>query len=363
MYAPRIRRNAASALFAYFLAQFSAPSPLQADDTAPTSLESGTEAQPIHRVNPRYPGSEAAKGGEGWVEVSFVVKKDGTVGDTIIDNSSGRRAFEKEALRAVRKWRYEPATMNGEPIERCHTKVRIIFSIEGQKGARRSFRNQYKKILALLEKGKLEEARIKIDQMAEKATMNNYENAHLWMLRSMLYEKEGDDLQQLESLQRVIMGGGDFVDKKIYVPVMLTIFKLEINFQQYAEALKILEQIRERKLDDELMETLEATAQEIERLREADQLIVIEGKIGEAQEEHHGAGIWHHTLLRRAVGVKPGSGTLERVELLCDNRRVKAKPAEGKAWRIPEDWGDCLIYVIGEPGSEFQLLEYASSQI
>ena len=70
--------------------------------------------------------------------------------------------------------------------------------------------------------------------------------------------------------------------------------------------------------------------------------------------------MWWHTLLRRTAGIEAVSGSLDRVELRCDWRRVKAKPEKDRAWRIPPEWGDCSIYVFGEPGSTFQLLEYAS---
>jgi hypothetical protein len=36
-------------------------------------------------------------------------------------------------------------------------------------------------------------------------------------------------------------------------------------------------------------------------------------------------------------------------------------PEKDRAWRIPPEWGDCSIYVFGEPGSTFQLLEYSST--
>jgi hypothetical protein len=100
---------------------------------------------------------------------------------------------------------------------------------------------------------------------------------------------------------------------------------------------------------------------EIEAIREDERVIAIDAEIGESREEHDGAGTWRHTLLRRTAGIEALSGSLERVELRCDWRRVKAKPEKGRAWRIPPEWGDCSIYVFGEPGSTFQLLEYSST--
>ena len=114
-------------------------------------------------------------------------------------------------------------------------------------------------------------------------------------------------------------------------------------------------------LDDDMATNLAKTTDEIEALKTSDRAVAIDGEIGAAREEHHGACMWWHTLLRRTAGVEAVSGSLEWVELRCDWRRIKAKPEKSRAWRIPPEWGDCTIYVFGEPGSTFQLFEYSST--
>jgi TonB family protein len=365
MRARRITVAAIAVTFAGPLVLFGAQLQARADDTAETSLESGTRARPIKRANPNYPHSESLRGREGWVQVSFVIKPDGSVGETLIEDSSGRKAFERETIRTIKKWRYEPATMNGEAIEQCHTKVRIMFALEQRpnkvRGATGSFRKKYKDTIELLNKGKFEKARSTIDEMEDKYVTNLYERSRLWILHSMLQEKEGDDLGQLESLVRVVSGGGQYVEPKVHLTVRLKIFNLQMQFQHYADALETLETLEGLDLDDDVAVKLALFKNQIAGLRTAAQTLAIEGEIGEAQEEHDGAGMWWHTLLRRTAGIESVSGSLERVELRCDWRRVKAKPEKGRAWRIPPDWGDCSIYVFGEPGSTFQLLEYSST--
>ncbi len=129
------------------------PSEVRADDTAQNSIEPGTRAKPINRPPARYPSREAARGVEGWVQVSYVVNPDGDVGEVLIEDSSGRKSFEKETLRAMRRWRFEPATMNGEPIEQCHNKVLLNFQMDQpskHRGARRRFIKEYKQANQLL---------------------------------------------------------------------------------------------------------------------------------------------------------------------------------------------------------------------
>jgi TonB family protein len=296
--------------------------------------------------------------------LSYVIKPDGTVGETIIEDSSGRKGFERASIGAVENWTYEPATMNGEPVEQCHTRVLMLFELDDKKedrGAKKAFKSRYKRANQLLEKGKLENARNKIDEIEEKFVTNLYESSRLWILRSMLYEKEGDDLLQLESLERAIAGGGKYVESNVYRSVLSMIFNLQMQHQHYADALHTVETLENLNLDDAAAKKLEQIEKEIEQIKTDDRTVAIEAEIGEAREEHDGAGMWWHTLLRRTAGIEAVSGSLERVELRCDWRRVKAKPEKGRAWRIPPDWGECSIYVFGEPGSTFQLLEYSSA--
>jgi TonB family protein len=136
----------------------SAPRSARADDTAQTSLEPGAFAKPVKTDKPQFPRREAYIGIEGWVVVSYVIEPDGTVGEAIIENSSGRKGFEHASARAVENWIFKPATMNGEPVEQCHTRVRMLFELEqGSKsnlGAKKAFKNEYKKASQLLEKSR-----------------------------------------------------------------------------------------------------------------------------------------------------------------------------------------------------------------
>ena len=67
------------------------------------------------RVPPSYPEKERKKSGEVKVILQGVIQKDGSVRDLVVLKSPGR-AFEEAAIAAVRQWKYQPATQNGEPV-------------------------------------------------------------------------------------------------------------------------------------------------------------------------------------------------------------------------------------------------------
>jgi len=69
---------------------------------------------------PEYPKScrEAKK--EGIVIVRYVIGKDGRVSDVSIIHHAARKEFDESTLEAVRKWRFRPLLIDGEPMEVVH---------------------------------------------------------------------------------------------------------------------------------------------------------------------------------------------------------------------------------------------------
>ncbi len=90
---------------------------------------SDSDVVPIVRVNPKYPLRASERGIEGWVEVEFTISKLGTVKDPYVLNSHPSSIFDRSALKAIRKWKYNPKIEDGEPIERPGVKVRLKFDL------------------------------------------------------------------------------------------------------------------------------------------------------------------------------------------------------------------------------------------
>ncbi len=67
-----------------------------------------TDTQVFTKPEPKFPESELVRGREGWVLIAYTVTRGGLVSDLGIRDSSGKSAFEKAALDAVRLWRYKP---------------------------------------------------------------------------------------------------------------------------------------------------------------------------------------------------------------------------------------------------------------
>lgn len=79
---------------------------------APTRSAS-SELRAISTPSPRFPVEALRSGQSGSVTVEFTVSSDGSVGAARVVNADPPRVFDREALNAVRKWRFEPV---GSPV-------------------------------------------------------------------------------------------------------------------------------------------------------------------------------------------------------------------------------------------------------
>ena len=88
-----------------------------------------TSALPIFKVAPIYPGNAKSRGVEGDVLVEFTVTTSGSIRDAVII-SSDSPLLDKEALKAVLKWRYRPQVINGLAVEKTGMRTVIKFRLE-----------------------------------------------------------------------------------------------------------------------------------------------------------------------------------------------------------------------------------------
>jgi TonB family protein len=80
----------------------------------------------VHYVPPQYPTRALDRNIEGWVDLEFVVTRDGSTRDVTVTAASHDAHFRNEARRAVEQWRFEPRTFMGQTIEqRSHTRIRF----------------------------------------------------------------------------------------------------------------------------------------------------------------------------------------------------------------------------------------------
>ena len=86
---------------------------------------------PIVRIEPQFPREALIEGISGFVEIEFTIEPDGSVSDPKIIDSQPRRMFDRNAIRAIYKWKFKPRIVDGKPVARRATQ-RLEFNVAEQ---------------------------------------------------------------------------------------------------------------------------------------------------------------------------------------------------------------------------------------
>jgi protein TonB len=84
---------------------------------------------PVVIIRPMYPREAAISGIQGWVKVEFTITEAGTVKDPRVIEAEPPRIFNREAIRAILKWKFKPRVVAGIAVERRATQV-IDFTLD-----------------------------------------------------------------------------------------------------------------------------------------------------------------------------------------------------------------------------------------
>jgi protein TonB len=88
---------------------------------------------PVVVIRPMYPRDAAISGIEGWVKVEFTITAVGTVKDPRVVDAKPARIFNREAIRAILKWKFKPRVVDGVAVDRRATQI-IDFSLDDAAG-------------------------------------------------------------------------------------------------------------------------------------------------------------------------------------------------------------------------------------
>ncbi|MEM9531862.1 MAG: energy transducer TonB [Pseudomonadota bacterium] len=78
---------------------------------------------PLVRIQPQYPRRAAIAKIEGYVTIEFTITESGTVTDPSVVDAKPPRVFDREAIRAILKWKFKPRVIDGQAVARRATQT------------------------------------------------------------------------------------------------------------------------------------------------------------------------------------------------------------------------------------------------
>ncbi|WP_448565381.1 energy transducer TonB [Thalassotalea ganghwensis] len=301
---------------------------------------------PIERIQPKYPISEARNGRSGSVKMSFVIDKEGSVKNVLVTEATSK-AFSKEALRAVKKWKYEPAFEDGKPIERCDNTVQLDFAMASEGKVSQKFKQKYEMIAELIENKQYSLAEEAAKQLTPKLTSEfNYYH----MLKAELALAANDKEQALEHFNQVSLSESTIIEEAA-ISVLSQRFLLEIQQNLFSDAFDSFNQLTKYELAKPYLENYQKLVDKMKDAINSDTLLTIKGVIKEN-------GSWGYQLTRRQFSVVDVKGHIEKLQVRCANMFHEYSFTEQSAWKIPSSWDQCSVYFFGDKKSQFNFVEH-----
>ncbi|MEZ8146712.1 energy transducer TonB [Enterovibrio norvegicus] len=90
---------------------------------------SNQQAMPMYRSEPSYPAKALRRRIEGYVVIRFTIDETGRPQDLEVVEASPKRVFERDAMRALKRWKYQPKRLDGKAIKQPNQTAKIEFKL------------------------------------------------------------------------------------------------------------------------------------------------------------------------------------------------------------------------------------------
>ena len=176
---------------------------------------------------------------EGWTWVNFIIDSEGKVDDILLLDHSERTQFIDEAFEYIRQFVFEPATLNGNPIE----SNRFFFlrhssntGLDQNKSAGEAFAEDYGQVLSLIAKNELLEAKEAIDELKEDFTFNLARQAWISWLNAMLSFRQQDYAEYLRQLTIGYYLADSHLSNDVAAKLYMNLFEMQMYANLFVSA-------------------------------------------------------------------------------------------------------------------------------
>jgi TonB family protein len=319
-----------------------------AEPAAPVAIEifKGPKALDVRAAD--YPQSEQREGHEGWVQVNFMIDPNGKPYEIAVVDSTGNPAFERSAVSAVKKWTFEPAMLGDQPIDAGHN-FKLVFTFrEPAKGASGTFVRAFKGLVKAIDAGDRTRAD---EEIAKLKVQNLYENAYYNVAYYQYYRKWGTEAQQLDALERAIASekAPRYLEKEQFISALNSQLVLQARTQDFAGALKTWDRLQQNAPKESLARWTDVIAK-IEAVRQDGSSYAVTGQINKGTS-------WFYELFKNRFQVEVANGRLSEVKLRCEKQYIFFRFEPGTQYQIANNAGSCALELVGEQGTQFQLIQ------
>ncbi len=316
----------------------------------------------IKRVEPDYPINAARNGQEGWVQLSYIVDKEGNVQDPKVIAHNGARDFKRAAVRAVKKWKYDPAVNSqGEAVLSCQNTLQLDFRINGNDNiVRPKFYKSLSPAFEAVNSNDLATLTPLVEKIDNIKNKRFNEMAWTHFIKMRFFNMKGDKEQavlELNQAAQYIKPSSKFLNEGVSLQILHDQFMHQINQQQYQRALETYSKFSyfDSQSSKNLIEHFAPAVKQVENRITSDKMILVNGEISEYS--------WSHKLSRNQFLISNIQGKIDELQVRCDFKKYEFDVTPDMALKIPEGWGQCHILLSGQPGASFDVYELPTEML
>lgn len=311
-----------------------------------------------------YPHVAEVRGWEGWVYVSYSIGKDGRVKDIEILDSNGVEQLNQAFIESLKSRVYEPAKLNGAPVEQVQDLHLSTFLLTGKRrAASEAFYRKYKWGRIKISEGNFDEARTVLKELSQLKRYSLYEELYLQSLYYAYFMGTGDSQRAYTHAKRVIdflrspdeSSKKKLVENDFFIPYLAGAYEYEVNKLMLGNAMKNASRLASLAPDDELVKRITEHSKHVLKQvvgkPHAVKMTLPEPVYGGEQSQVY------ITLLKKEVELLELKGRLDKIVLYCEKGIRKLEYAPGRGWIIPGGWGTCGLAFDGPVGTTFTLAE------
>ncbi|MCB1646724.1 MAG: energy transducer TonB, partial [Pseudomonadales bacterium] len=309
---------------------------------------------PPERIELRlhYPAIDLQNGNEGWVEAHMMVSPEGKVYEPVIIDSSGGAGFERAAIRALKKGKFKPASLHGEPID-AGMRLKLTYRLKNKsQTVSREFHRDITEFIASIGNGDVEAAGKYREQLLLRGAKNLFEDAWLNFAMANYYQASNDKEGQYRHLKRAVAyeSKESFLPASLFQSALVSMFALNVERSDFAAALATWKMLEPRLQDNDLKARLNNLVHEVRTAIEGDSAIRVKGQIDQ------GYG-WAMKLVRSEFFVEPSEGRISELKLRCEKQYIGFPWRPDIAFRVPKAYGACVLQGIGDRAAEFTAVQ------
>jgi len=306
---------------------------------------------PIKRVPAKYPVQAMREGRSGWARYSFVIEKNGRVSNVVKLDSSGSRDLSRAGLKALKKWKYQPAMENGKPIQQCVNSVQLDFTLNrGMDGVKKRFMAKYKLAVEAFSAKEYSRLAAFISEMGASDYLDITENNMLNALSAEYAGVLGNKRKQLKHLTNISLPTKPTKTSNEYkLSILHKSFLLSVELNKLHSAYSLYNQLKA--IDGTTLAKYDNIIAKMDEFIEGPQEIIVDANISNRD-------FWNYRLVRNEFSLANIEGRLNKLDIRCANKRHVYSVENNNTWTIPKAWKNCSIFVYGEDNASFKLIEH-----